>query len=95
VAKIIPNRFELTDEETQVLQALTRLGAMQPSQLGAETLFLPADLNRVLTALADNGLVIVRPDETPDGQVVILTAEGRDALYRNFPSQNMLKKGGK
>jgi DNA-binding MarR family transcriptional regulator len=95
MAKIIPTRFVLNDDEIQVLQALTRYGAMQPSQLGAETLMLPADLNQTLTALADNGLVIVRPDETPDGLVVILTSEGRDTLNRNMTSQNVMRKGGK
>lgn len=79
--KMIKSGIELTKGEEQVLQSLSRLGAMQPSQLAAETLMLPADLNKLLDDLANARLVIVRPDDTPDGQVVILTAEGREALY--------------
>jgi DNA-binding MarR family transcriptional regulator len=83
VAKLIQPQFDLNKDEVQVLQTLSRHGALQPSQLAAETLLLPADLNQVLDGLADMRLVIVRPDETPDGQVVILTGDGREALYQN------------
>jgi DNA-binding MarR family transcriptional regulator len=86
---LIPSQFELSDNDMQVLQALARHGAMQPSQLAAETLMLPADLNKVLGSLADMRLVIIRPDETPDGQVVILTTDGKQAL-----GQNMLRQKG-
>jgi DNA-binding MarR family transcriptional regulator len=88
VAKLIPSQFQLDKDEMLVLQALSRGGALQPSQLAAETLLLPADLNKVLTSLADMRLIIVRPDETPDGQVVILTGEGRELVYQNISKKN-------
>ena len=84
----IKSQIKMDDDEEKVLQALSRTGAMQPSQLAAETLMLPADLNNLLRGLADLRLVILRPDNTPDGQVVILTGEGKQAL-----SQYQANKG--
>ncbi len=95
MAKMIPTQYDLSEDELKVLKALAEFGAMQPSQLAAETLLLPADLNGVLKNLSDvrMRLIIVRPDETPDGQVVILTKEGKEALYQNMSNFTLMRKG--
>jgi DNA-binding MarR family transcriptional regulator len=80
VAEVIKSEIKLTNQEQGVLQMLSREGALTPSQVAAETLTTPAELNVLLRSLADIRLVIVRDDNTPDGKVVILTGEGREAL---------------
>ena len=78
--EIIKSQIKLNAQEQQVLQTLSRKGAMQPSQLAAETLIVPSEINDLLRSLADVKFVIVRDDNTPDGQVVILTGEGKEAV---------------
>jgi DNA-binding MarR family transcriptional regulator len=79
--EIIKPQIKLNSQEQEVLQLLSREGALTPSQLSAASLMVPAEVNTLLRNLADVKLVIVREDNTADGKVVILTGEGREALY--------------
>lgn len=81
MAEIINPQIKLNSQEQEVLQLLSREGALTPSQVSAASLTAPADVNTLLRNLADVKLVIVRDDNTLDGKVVILTGEGREALY--------------
>ncbi len=87
MAKFVRPQIELNSREQEVLQTLSRRGAMPPGQLAAETLLVPTELNRLLDGLASFKLVIVREDNTPDGRVVILTGEGKEALGQIMTAQ--------
>lgn len=88
MAEIIKTHIKLNAQEQQVLQTLSRKGAMQPSQLAAETLIVPGEINTLLASLADVKFVIVRDDNTPDGKVVILTGDGKNAVEEGLTSQS-------
>jgi len=74
-------KIELTDKDRAVLRTLARSGAMSPGRVSAETLILPGETLKLLKALADAGMVVLRDDPaSPDGQLVALTAQARDFL---------------
>jgi|GEM_PF-1682162 DNA-binding MarR family transcriptional regulator len=86
-------KFELDEQERQVLQALARGGAMSPSQVSAETLILPGDTAKLLQMLADVGLVLMRDDsDSADGKLVALSAQARDLLNVNRAAQMQIKR---
>ena len=74
-------KIELTDKDRAVLRTLARSGAMSPGRVSAETLILLGETLKLLKALADAGMVVLRDDPaSPDGQLVALTAQARDFL---------------
>lgn len=74
-------RFELDENEEKVLHTLANHGAMSPSQVAAETWILPRDMKIVLEDLSGAGFVLLREDtNSPDGQLVAITAEARTYL---------------
>jgi DNA-binding MarR family transcriptional regulator len=74
-------KLQMSDEERTVLRMLARRGIMSPSRVSAETMILPGNLLKLLRNLADVGMVALRDDpDSADGQLVVLTAQGRDLL---------------
>jgi DNA-binding MarR family transcriptional regulator len=74
-------KLQMSDEERTVLRMLARRGIMSPSRVSAETMILPGNLLKMLRNLADVGMVALRDDpDSADGQLVVLTAQGRDLL---------------
>jgi DNA-binding MarR family transcriptional regulator len=74
-------KMQMSDEERTVLRMLARRGIMSPSRVSAETMILPGNLLKLLRNLADVGMVSLRDDpDSADGQLVVLTAQGRDLL---------------
>jgi DNA-binding MarR family transcriptional regulator len=75
------NNPQMSDAERTVLRTLARRGLMSPSRVSAETMILPGNLLKLLQNLADVGMVTLRDDpDSADGQLVVLTAQGRDLL---------------
>lgn len=71
-------QFELTDNETKVLNTLAGRGAMSPSQVAAETWILPGEMRTMLQEMASAGFVVLREDSnSPDGWLVALTNDAR------------------
>lgn len=74
-------RIQLSDDDRKVLRTLARQGVMSPSRVAAETMILPGHTLKMLRNLADIGVVLLRDDPgSVDGQLVMLTAQGRDLL---------------
>jgi DNA-binding MarR family transcriptional regulator len=74
-------KMQVSDDERTVLRMLARRGIMSPSRVSAETMILPGNLLKLLRNLADVGMVALRDDaDSADGQLVVLTAQGRDLL---------------
>lgn len=74
-------KIELTEEERKILRTLARSGAMSPGRVSAETLILPGETLKLLKALADAGMVVLRDDPgSADGQLVAITGQARDFL---------------
>ncbi len=72
---------QLSDNDRKVLRTLARQGVMSPSRVSAETMILPGNTLKMLRNLADIGVVLLRDDpDSVDGQLVMLTAQGRDLL---------------
>ncbi|RMH01252.1 MAG: MarR family transcriptional regulator [Chloroflexi bacterium] len=77
-------RYELTEKEKKILQALARRGAMSPGQVSAETWLLPGETLTALKELANAGLVLMRADmNSPDGMLVAITSDARAYLNGN------------
>jgi hypothetical protein len=63
---------ELNDDQKKMLAWLERAGAVPPSQMLAQTPWLPKDAWGMLRQLEELGLVIIRDDpDSPDGQLII------------------------
>jgi DNA-binding MarR family transcriptional regulator len=74
-------KMQMSDDERTVLRMLARRGILSPSRVSAETMILPGNLLKLLRNLADVGMVALRDDpDSADGQLVMLTAQGRDLL---------------
>ena len=74
-------KIELKEEDRKILRTLARGGAMSPGRVSAETLILPGETLKLLKALADAGMVVLRDDPaSADGQLVAITAQARDFL---------------
>ena len=79
------NRMQFSDDERKVLRTLARRGAMSPSLVSAETLFLPGQTLRLLKELADVGMVLLRDDPgSADGQLEAITTQARDLLSKGL-----------
>jgi len=74
-------KIELSKEDLGILRTLARSGAMSPGRVSAATSILPGETLKLLKALADAGMVILRDDPaSADGRLVGIAGQARDFL---------------